>query len=148
MAGLGQPVEKPKNFRGTLLRLARYMSPDLPKIGVVVVFAILSTLFSVVAPKLLGRATTAIFNGVIAKFTAARAHHSAPSLDFGFIGQIALELIALYIISSVFSYAQQYLMAGIAQRTVYGLRRDVDAKLARLPLRFFDARTHGEILSR
>jgi ATP-binding cassette, subfamily B, multidrug efflux pump len=148
MGGLAQPVEKPKDFRGTFLRLVRYLAPDVPKIAIVFLFAIVSTVFSIAGPKIMGRATTAIFQGVIAKFMAAQTHQSIPSLDFGYIGQIALVLIALYLVSAVFSYAQQYLMAGIAQRTVYSLRRDVDSKLSRLPLKFFDSRTHGEILSR
>jgi ATP-binding cassette, subfamily B, multidrug efflux pump len=148
MGAMSQPVEKAKDARGTLSRLVRYLSPQLPKLLVVFVFAVMSTVFAIVGPKIMGQATTAIFNGVIAKMTATRAHQPIPSLDFGYIGHIVLLLLGLYAVSAVFSYAQQFLMAGVAQKTVFALRRDVDAKLSRLPLRFFDARTHGEILSR
>ncbi len=148
MGAIGQPAEKAKDFRGTFLRLARYLSPQAPQLVVVFVFAVLSTLFAIGAPKIMGKATTAIFNGVIAKIVAAQTGRPAPSIDFGYVGQIVLILIGLYVVSSLFSYAQQFIMAGAAQKTVYGLRRDVDAKLSKLPLKFFDARTHGEILSR
>jgi ATP-binding cassette subfamily B protein len=145
---MGRPPEKPKDFKGTLLRLVRYLSPYRGQLIVVFIFAILSTLFAILGPKILGQATTAIFNGVIGNAIAAHAHRPTHSLDFGYIGHIVLLLITLYTVSAVFNYAQQYIMAGVAQKTVYALRRDVDAKLARLPLKFFDARTHGEILSR
>jgi ATP-binding cassette subfamily B protein len=145
---MGRPAEKAKDFRGTLFRLIRYLSPQIPQLAVVFVFAIVGTLFTILGPKILGQATTAIFNGVIGNLTAIRHHQPTHSLDFAYIGHIALILIGLYITSSVFSYLQQYIVAGVAQRTVYALRRDVDAKLARLPLKLFDARTHGEILSR
>ncbi|HEX8919022.1 MAG TPA: ABC transporter ATP-binding protein [Chloroflexota bacterium] len=146
--GMTQPVEKARDFRGTLLRLIRYMAPDLPRISLVVLFAMISTVFSVLGPKILGRATTAIFQGDVERLLAIHTHRPPPSLDFGYIGQIVLALIGLYLVSAVFGYAQQYLMAGVAQRTVYSLRRDVDARLSRLPLKYFDSRTHGEILSR
>jgi ATP-binding cassette, subfamily B, multidrug efflux pump len=145
---MGRPAEKPKDFRGTLFRLVCYLSPHRGQLVVVFLFAILSTLFSIVGPKILGQATTAIFNGVYGNLAAARAHRPTHSLDFAYIGHIVLILVILYTVSAVFNYAQQYIMAGVAQKTVYALRRDVDAKLARLPLKFFDARTHGEILSR
>lgn len=145
---MGRPPEKPKDFKGTLFRLAGYLSPQIPQLVVVFVFAIFSTLFTIIGPKILGQATTAIFNGVIANVIAVHQHRPPHSLDFGYIRHIALILIALYGASAVFSYLQQFVMAGVAQKMVYALRRDVDAKLARLPLKFFDARTHGEILSR
>ncbi|HZU12350.1 MAG TPA: ABC transporter ATP-binding protein [Chloroflexota bacterium] len=145
---MGRPAEKAKNFKGTLLRLLRYLSPQSMALVVVLLFSILSTLFTIVGPKILGRATTIIFQGVMANIMAIRAGRPTHSLDFTSLGHIALLLLALYVTSAVFNYLQQYIMAGVAQRTVYALRRDVDAKLARLPLRFFDARTHGEILSR
>ncbi len=146
--GMGRPVEKPKNFRGTLVRLLRYLKPHRAKLGVVFVFAILSTVFNIVGPKLMGQVTTKIFAGVIAKVIAARAGQPAPTMDFAGIGHILLILIGLYAISSLFGFIQQYVMAGVAQTTVYDMRTDVDRKLERLPLKFFDARTHGEILSR
>ena len=111
---------------------------------VIVFMAILSTLFTILGPKILGEATTKLFDGMIAKLQ----HIPGAHIDFGAIAQILLVLAFLYLISAVFGYLQQYLMAGVAQKTVYDMRRDVDDKLARLPLKFFDARTHGEILSR
>ncbi|HLJ67120.1 MAG TPA: ABC transporter ATP-binding protein [Chloroflexota bacterium] len=145
---MARPAEKAKDFKGTLLRLIRYLSPQIPQLAVVLLFAIAGTLFTILGPRILGQATTAIFNGVIGNLIAIRRHQPTHSLDFGYIGHIALILIGLYVTSALFGYLQQYIMAGVAQRTVYALRRDVDAKLARLPLKFFDARTHGEILSR
>lgn len=145
---MGRPVEKAKNFRGTLVRLLRYVAPQRLRLMLVLVFAIASTLFSIVSPKIMGQATTKIFDGVLAHFRARALHAPAPGMDFAGIGGIIVLLLVLYAISALFSYVQQYIMAAIAQRTVYDLRQNVDAKLARLPLAFFDSRTHGEILSR
>ena len=145
---MGRPVEKAKDFRGTLIRLARYLKPHRLKLIAVLVFAIGGTVFSIVGPKLIGQAVTIIVEGTVAKFIAARQGRPIPALDFGAIGHIALTLIVLYLLSAVFNYIQQFIMAGVAQRTVYDMRRDVEDKLARLPLRFFDSRTHGDILSR
>jgi ATP-binding cassette subfamily B protein len=145
---MGRPAEKARDFKGTLFRLIRYLSPQIPQLVVVFLFAIAGTLFTILGPKILGQATTAIFNGVIRNYVAVRHHQPTHPLDFAYIGHIGLILIGLYATSAIFNYLQQYIMAGVAQKTVYALRRDVDAKLARLPLKFFDARTHGEILSR
>ncbi len=145
---MGRPVEKAKDFRGTLRRLLGYLRPHRAKLAVVLVFAILSTVFNIVGPKLMGQVTTKIFQGVIAKVIAARAGQPSPPMDFGGIAHILFILMGLYAISSIFAFIQQYVMAGVAQTTVYDMRTDVDNKLARLPLKFFDARTHGEILSR
>jgi ATP-binding cassette subfamily B protein len=137
MGALGMPVQKAKDFKGTLRRLLTYLRPQRNKLIVVVVMAMLSTLFSIVSPKLMGNATTEIFEGIM-----------GGGVDFDAIMRIILILLGLYVLSSLFAYVQQYVMAGVAQKTVYGLRNDVNAKLARLPLSFFDSRTHGEILSR
>ncbi len=145
---MGRPPEKAKNFRGTLIRLLGYLRPHRLQLGAVFVFAIISTVFNIVGPKIMGQATTKIFEGMLAKFNAARMHRPIPKLDFGYIENIVLILIGLYVISAFFSYLQQFVMAGVAQKTVYDLRKEVDRKLALLPLKFFDARTHGEILSR
>jgi ATP-binding cassette subfamily B protein len=110
----------------------------------VIALAILSTVFSVLGPKIMGEATTKLFEGLIAKMQGV----PGAAMDFGFIGQILLILTGLYVISAVFGYLQQFVMAAVAQGTVYDMRRDVFQKLPRLPLKFFDARTHGEILSR
>ncbi|MFZ3101973.1 MAG: ABC transporter ATP-binding protein [Desulfitobacteriaceae bacterium] len=144
----GKPVEKAKNFKGTLFRLLRYLKPQRTKFIAVFIFAILSTIFSIIGPKIMGKAITKIAEGFGAKMMALKLQQPIPSMDFTYIGQIVLILLGLYLISAAFSYLQQYIMAGVAQRTVYKMRKEVDEKLSRLPLKFFDARTHGEILSR
>jgi len=148
MGSLGKPVEKAKDFKGTLLRLLRYLKPQRIKFMTVFIFAILSTIFSIIGPKIMGKAVTKIGEGFVAKMIALKMHLPIPKMDFTYIGQIVLILLALYLISAAFSYLQQYIMAGVAQKTVYNMRKEVDEKLSRLPLKFFDSRTHGEILSR
>ncbi len=145
MAGFGMPREKPKNFWRTLFRLLGYFRPEAWLVLLVLVAAIFSAAFNVVGPKILALATNKLAEGFIAKFYA---HNPRASIDFGYIGQIMLILLGLYVLSSVFSYVQQFTMAGVAQRTVYRLRREVDEKLAHLPLRYYDGKTHGEIMSR
>jgi ATP-binding cassette subfamily B protein len=162
---MGRPVEKAKDFTGTLKRLLRYFLPEKILLSVVLGAAILGTVFNIVGPKILGLATTKLFNNLIASFVvqvknsvikkemlqnpALPLHLSpVPGVEFNYIGHIMLILLALYIISAVFIFIQQYLMAGVAQRTIYKLRKEVDQKLSVLPLKYFDGRTHGEILSR
>jgi ATP-binding cassette subfamily B multidrug efflux pump len=153
--GMGMPVQKAKDFRGTLKRLFGYFVPQKWLLLVVLVTAILGTAFNIVGPKILGLATTKLFEGLLAKFQVFqfnRLHPQhplpMPGIDFTYIGTVLLILLGLYLISSLFLYIQQYVMAGVAQRTVYQLRREVEEKLSRLPLKYFDGRTHGEILSR
>ncbi len=148
MGSLGKPVEKAKNFKGTLFRLMRYLKPQRTKFMTVFIFAILSTIFSIIGPKIMIKAVNKIAEGFGAKMMALKLHQPIPAMDFKYIGQIVLILIGLYLISAAFSYLQQYIMAGVAQKTVYHMRKEVNEKLSRLPLKFFDARTHGEILSR
>lgn len=142
--GMGMPVEKAKDFKGTLRRLIRYLRPHKYQLVAVFVMAILSTLFSIFSPKVMGKATTKLFEGIVAKVQGV----PGAEIDFQYIWHIIMVLIGLYVLSALFSYFQQYLMAGVAQKTVYDLRKDVNAKLNKLPLKYFDARTHGEILSR
>jgi ATP-binding cassette subfamily B multidrug efflux pump len=142
--GLGAPVEKAKNFGKSLKRLAGCLKPRLGALLAVFVMAVGSTVFAVLAPKVMGGATTKLFEGFVAKLR----HVPGAAIDFAAIGRIALVLIGLYAVSALFGYLQQFIMAGVAQKTVYELRRDVSEKLARLPLKFFDGRTHGEIMSR
>jgi ABC-type multidrug transport system, ATPase and permease components len=150
---------KANDFKGTLKRLLTYLKPQKIKFILVFIFAIMSTIFSIVGPKISGNAITRLFEGVVAKYTAIaqnvdlikagkQGNVPVPGIDFQYIGNILLLLLGLYIISSVFGFLQQYIMAGVAQTTVYILRKEVEEKLSRLPLRFFDSRTHGEILSR
>jgi ATP-binding cassette subfamily B multidrug efflux pump len=141
---MGMPVQKAKNFRGTLGRLLGYFKPQALALVAVLLTAIISTVFTIVGPKILGLATTKLFEGVVAKFTGV----PGASIDFTYIGDVLLILAGLYLISSIFNYIQQYIMAGVAQKTVYRMRRQVDEKLAKLPLKFYDGRTHGEIMSR
>ena len=149
---MGRPVEKPKDFKGTALRLMRYFLPQKFLLVVVLITAILGTVFNIVGPKILGLATTRLFEGIRAKILFQYTPHPptavAPGIDFGYIGMVLLILLGLYIISSIFMYIQQFVMAGVAQRTMYQLRKEVDEKLSRLPLKYFDSRTHGEIMSR
>jgi ATP-binding cassette subfamily B multidrug efflux pump len=145
---MGMPVEKAKDFRGTLRRLFGYFLPQKFLLMIVLGTAIIGTVFNIVGPKILGLATTKLFDGILAKYQAFLRHQPAPSVDFGYIATVLLILLGLYIISSIFIYIQQYVMAGVAQKTMYRLRTEVDEKLSRLPLKYFDSRTHGEIMSR
>ncbi|QOT09701.1 ABC transporter ATP-binding protein [Paenibacillus sp. JNUCC32] len=142
--GPGMPGEKAKDFKGTFRRLTRYLKPHTGKLLIVLIAAILSTIFSIVSPKILGDATTILFKGFMAKMQGV----PGAGIDFDAIRTIMLWLAGLYLLSSLFAYIQQYVMAGVAQRTVYDLRKDVYNKLGRLPLKYFDARAHGETLSR
>jgi ATP-binding cassette subfamily B protein len=145
MGMMGMPVQKAKNFRGTFFRLLGYFKPQALRLIIVFVAAIIGAIFAIVGPKILGLANTKLFEGFVNKFYL---HIPGASVDFTYIGGILLLLLVLYIISSLFTYLQQFIMAGVAQKTVYTMRREVDEKLARLPLKFYDARTHGEIMSR
>lgn len=136
------PPEKAKNFKGTLRRLIGYLKPHRINLIAVFVTAIISTIFSIVSPKIMGNITTKIFEGIMTK------NQPGGGIDFEYIIRIILILIGLYLLSALFGYIQQYLMAGVAQKTVYDLRKEVNDKLSRLPLKFYDSRTHGEILSR
>ncbi len=137
------PFEKPKDFQKTLRRLLGYLRPMRWTLAAVAVMTLLSTLFGVLGPKLMGQATTDIFEGV-----RARVGGAPGGVDFEALAHILLTLIGLYLFSAGFTYLQHYVMAGVAQRVVVDLRRDVSTKLSRLPLRFFDGHSHGDVLSR
>ncbi|WP_042199079.1 ABC transporter ATP-binding protein [Paenibacillus camerounensis] len=138
------PGEKAKNFKGSLKRLIQYLQPRKITLIFILLMAILSTMFSIVSPKILGKATTKLFEGIIA---ISKGVPDA-KIDFHYITQILLILAGFYIISALFSYIQQYLMAGVAQKVVLDMRAQINSKLSRLPLKYFDSQTHGEILSR
>lgn len=142
--GFGMPTQKARNFKGSLRRLLSYLQPYRAALIVVVAAGAVGTVFSVLGPKILGTATTKIFEGVMGR----RLGLPNAGIDFSAVGTILAQLAGLYLVSAVFQYLQQYLMAGVAQRTVYGLRREIEAKFERLPLKFFDGRPRGEILSR
>jgi ATP-binding cassette subfamily B multidrug efflux pump len=144
IGGLGMPTQKAKNFKGTLVRLLEYLRPHRARLGIVVLAGAIGTVFTVLGPKILGMATTKIFEGFVAK---ARGVPGA-AIDFDYVGRILLDLIVLYIVAGAFQYLMQYLMAQAAQSTVYAMRREVEAKFDRLPLKFFDSRTRGEVMSR
>jgi len=141
---MGMPVEKAKDFRGTLRRLLDYLKPHRMKLIITFLAAVVGTAFGIISPKVMGQATTKIFEGFLLKMKNA----PNASIDFKYILNIIFILIGLYIISAIFKYIQQYIMVDVAQNTVYQLRKDIDSKLSRLPLKYFDGRTHGEILSR
>ncbi len=135
-------VEKPKDFKKTTKKLINsYLAKYKIAIIVVILFAIGSTIFTIVGPKILGNATTEIFNGLVSKISGGNG------IDFGKIGQIALTLIGLYIISALFSFIQGFLMTGVSQKITYKLRNDIATKINRLPMKYFDKKTHGEVLS-
>ena len=136
------PVEKPTDFKGTLRKLVAYLKPYNLKILVVVLLAIGSTAFSIVGPKILGNATTTLFNGVLAQLAGTG------SVDFEKIGQILLLASGLYVLSAVLSYAQGWIMTDVAMEVSYNLRQALMDKVHRMPFRYFDGTTHGEVLSR
>ncbi|MBD3107811.1 ABC transporter ATP-binding protein [Bacillus sp. AGMB 02131] len=141
--GPGAPVQKAKDFKGTLRRLTGYLKPYKIRLLTVFFAAVLSTIFTILAPKILGKATTKIFEGISLKMAGV-----GTGIDFDYIFRIVLILIGLYIISAVFSFIQQTVMASVAQRTVYKLREEAESKISRLPLSYFDSTTTGETLSR
>ncbi|UED72017.1 ABC transporter ATP-binding protein/permease [Brevibacillus sp. HD3.3A] len=141
---LTMPGQKAKDFKGTLRRLLGYLKPYRFQLFIVFLTAALSTIFGILSPKLLGNATTTIFEGFMGKVKGV----PGATFDFSAIWQIIVTLIGLYLFSSLFAYIQQYVMASVAQKTVYALRKEVNEKLARLPLKYFDERTYGEIMSR
>jgi len=142
--GMAMPVEKPKNAKSTLMRLLSYFRPHWLKLLFVFFAAVLSTIFTIWSPKILGHITTDLFDGIMQKL-----HHvPGGGVDFTRILQLLLLLGGVYVLSSLFGYLQQYVMAGVAQRTVYTLRLQVMDKMTRLPVSYFDSHPHGEILSR
>jgi ATP-binding cassette subfamily B protein len=136
--------EKAKDIKGTLRNLVSYMRPYRWSIITVFFFAIASTIFTVIGPKILGNATTILFKGIVAKIT----HAEGAAIDFGSIGRIIITLLILYLISAACSYIQGWIMTGVAMKVTYKFRKDISEKIDRLPFRYFDTRTYGEVLSR
>ncbi len=141
---MGRPVEKAKDFKNSFRRLLTYLKPYKVQLITVLILAIFSTVFSILAPKLMGKITTKLFEGIMKK----RSGIPQAKVDFGYILNIIMILAGLYFCSALFSYWQHFIMAGVAQKTVYKLRNEINEKMARLPLKFFDTHTTGEILSR
>ena len=134
--------DKAKDFRGTIVKLLHYLRPYTLQLTVIIVFAIASTIFSIIGPKILGSATTTLAEGLIAKYS------NSGSIDFSRIFSILRSLSLIYILSMIFSYIQGWLMAGVTQNVTYNLRKEISEKINRLPLKYFDQQTHGEVLSR
>jgi ATP-binding cassette subfamily B protein len=170
--GMGLPPQKSKDFRGSLQRLFGHLRPEAPRIAAVFALAVVSVFIQVLGPKIIGNAFDTIVGGFVGRCvaTAGRDPSCAAAasssgggaqsvdflshlqltngIDFGALGAILGTLVALYIASAVFNWGQAYIMAGVSQRTVYQLRLDVDTKLGRLPLRYFDGIPRGDLLSR
>lgn len=136
------PVEKAKDFKGSIGKLIKYIASYKAGIFFVIIAAALSTVFNVVGPKILGKATTALSEGLMAKIS------NAGGIDFGYIGKILLFVLGLYGCSAVFSFIQGWIMTGITQKVSYRLRREISEKINRMPMKYFESRTYGEILSR
>ena len=137
------PAEKAKDSRKTLQTLLRYLQPYQGKIIIVMVFAALASLFSIVGPKLLGNVTTKLADGLIAYYLGAGLY-----MDFAYMGRLIVILISLYLISMIFSYIQAFIMSDVSMQVTYNLRKEIDQKISRLPLKYYDTTTHGEVLSR
>ncbi len=144
MGGIKGGFEKPEDFKGTFFKLLNYLRPYRLKLIIVIIFAIGSTIFAIIAPKILGLATTAIFDGLVSKISGVEGG----GIDFQYIGKVIWILISLYLLSSIFSYIQGFIVTGVAQRVSYNLRREISEKINRLPLKYFDSVTHGDVLSR
>ena len=145
MGGSKAGGAKAEDFKGSLLRLGKYLKPY--RVGLVIVFvaAIMSVVFSIVSPKIMAKITDELMRPIL---EMVGGNVSPLPIDFSYIFKIILILIGLYVLSAAFNYLQQFIMAGISQKVIYDLRRDIDEKLARLPLKFFDSHTNGELLSR
>ena len=136
-----QPGEKPKNFKASIKKLIQYIAKYKIGIFVVMLFAACSTVFTVVGPKILGKATTALTEGLMAKI------RGTGSIDFGKIGSILLFVLGLYLLSAIFSFVQGWIMTGITQKVCYQLRKEISEKIDRMPMKYFESRTYGEVLS-
>lgn len=136
--------KKPKDFKGTFRRLLRYLKPQRTKLIMVFFAAVLSTVFTILGPKIMGNTITELFEGAYGKFTGV----PDAAIDFGTIANLLLLLGGLYVMSSVFTYIQQFIMASVSQQTVFGLREDVSDKLQKMPLKYYDGHPVGDTLSR
>lgn len=141
--GMLQGGEKARDFKGTMSRLIKVMSPYKGTIIIVFVFAIGSTIFSIVGPKLLGNATTKLFEGIVSQFSG-----TGPGVDFTYIGQLLLLILGLYLMSALFSFVQGWLMTGVSNKLTYDFRKSISKKINQLPLSYFDHTSQGEVLSR
>lgn len=136
--GMAMAGGRPKEFKRTLLRLISYLKPHRVRLISIACMALIGTLFNVISPKLLGDATTSLYD----------SFSKGIGVDFSLLGQLLLGLVVLYTASAFFTFLQQYMMAGVSQRTIADMRRQVNDKLTRLPLRYYDKHPHGDVLSR
>jgi len=143
MGMMGGKAEKPRDFKGTMLKLIKYLSNYKTLILVVFVFAIASTVASIVGPKILGKATTKLFEGVLGQIAGTGA-----GIDFAYIENIIIMTLLLYAASTLFSYIQGWIMSGVSMDITYRFRKDIAAKINRMPLKYFDKTSQGEVLSR
>ncbi|NMC84152.1 MAG: ABC transporter ATP-binding protein [Anaerolineaceae bacterium] len=141
--GMMRGGEKARDFKGTMKKLIQYLSVYKVSIIIVLIFAIASTIFSIVGPKILGNATTKLFEGVVAQIAG-----TGTGIDFVYIRNIILELLVLYLVSAAFSYVQGWIMTDVSMKVTYQFRKEISQKINRMPLRYFDGTNHGEILSR
>ncbi|WP_058952805.1 ABC transporter ATP-binding protein [Clostridium tyrobutyricum] len=141
-AAVGSVGKKARNFKPTMKKLISYLSDYKLSLVIVLIFAVVSTIFSIVGPKILGHATTKLFKGVMAKISGTG------NIDFNYIGKIILLLVVLYVISALFGYIQGWIMSGISMKVTYKFRKDISEKINRMPLGYFDRTNHGEVLSR
>ena len=136
------PGEKAKDFRGTMKKLMTYIGKYKFAVATVIVFAIGSTIFSIIGPKILSKATTELFNGLVAKIKGTGG------IDFDKIGKILLILLTMYLVSAVFSFIQGWIMTGVTQKLCFRFRKEISEKIDRMPMKYFESRTVGEVLSR
>ena len=138
----GMSTEKAKDFKGTMKKLMGYLAQYKIGLLLVVIFAIGSTVFNIAGPKILGKATTELFHGLVSKVSGGSG------IDFDKIAKILIGLMCLYVCSALFSFIQGYIMTGVSQKLTYRMRKEISEKIDRLPMGYFDKMTHGEILSR
>ena len=137
----GMSTEKAKDFKGTMKKLMGYLTQYKIGLLLVVIFAIGSTIFNIAGPKILGKATTELFHGLISKVSGGSG------IDFDKIAKILIGLMCLYVCSALFSFIQGYIMTGVSQKLTYRMRKEISEKIDRLPMGYFDKMTHGEILT-
>jgi ATP-binding cassette subfamily B protein len=136
------PGEKPKNLKEAIGKIAAYLGSFKLPVILVMIFAVVSTVFNVIGPKILGKATTALSEGLMRKIT------NTGGIDFDYLGKILLFTLSLYVISSLFSFLQGYIMSSVTQKICYNMRKAISEKINRMPMKYFESRTYGEVLSR
>jgi ATP-binding cassette subfamily B multidrug efflux pump len=142
--GMGMTGEKARDFKTSVKMLIKYLSPYKYSMISMMILSVLGTIFMIIGPKLMGDVTTKLYEGVIAKI----AHVQGAGIDFHYIGKVVLILICLYIIAAICTYLQGLLMTIVSVKVTYELRREISEKISRLPLKYFDTSSHGDVLSR